>query len=98
MQNALIDERYFYLNPSVAKSIEVNETLGVDLSLGYGVKFYTSDIDPTENIHDINFTAGLPLSFVDGLTITPALSFAWSDWEENGSIMTYGALNATYDF
>lgn len=98
LQNALKDERYVYVNPSVAKSIEVNELLGVDLSLGYGLKLYTSDYEPDENRHDINFTAGLPLSFVDGLTVTPAFSVAWSDWKENGSVLAWGALNASYEF
>ncbi len=97
VQNVLMDERYLYLNPSVAKSLEVSEMVGVDLSLGYGYKIYTSDFEATENLHDINFTAGVPLSFVDGLTVTPSASFAWSDWDSNGSVMTYGALNVTYD-
>ncbi len=97
VQNALMDERYLYLNPSVAKSLEVSEMVGVDLSLGYGYKIYTSDFEATENLHDINFTAGVPLSFVDGLTVTPSASFVWSDWDSNGSVMTFGGLNVTYD-
>ena len=97
LQDVLKDYRYVYLNPGVAKSFEVSDMVGVDLSLAYGYKIYTSDYEPEDNLHDINFTAGVPLALVEGLTVTPSFSFAWSDWAEHGSVMTYGALNVGYD-
>ncbi len=97
LQNALSDYRYVYLNPGVGKSLEVSDMVGVDLALAYGYKIYTSDLDQTENLHDINFTAGVPLALVDGLTVTPSFTFVWSDWDADGSVMTYGTLNVGYE-
>lgn len=79
VQDAVSDYRYLYLNPTLGKSFELHEMVGLDLALGYGYKFYHPDSSVDENFHDVLFTIGLPIYLPRGFYVTPSFGMAWTD-------------------
>jgi hypothetical protein len=84
LQDALSDYRYFYLNPTLGKSFELHEMVGLDVKLGYGYKFYDPDSAVNENFHDVLFTIGLPIYLPRNFYVTPSFGMAWTDIRGGG--------------
>lgn len=102
LQDAVSDYRYLYLNPTLGKSFELHEMVGLDLGVGYGYKFYHPDSSVNENFHDFLFTLGLPIYLPRGFYVTPSFGMAWTDIRDSSSrtgtssyIPTGGAEGAT---
>jgi hypothetical protein len=74
---------YLYLNPSVAKSLELSENLGLELGLGYGFKLFNEGIEGRDNVHDVTLTAALPVH-PGGPTayVAPGIGVAWTNVED----------------
>jgi len=83
VQSALEGDRYLYVNPGIAKSIELGETLGLDLAGAFGLKVPTGDaakeLYDTTNTQDVVVSAALPWSFGEGMSLAPKFSFAWTN-------------------
>ncbi|HUT76835.1 MAG TPA: TorF family putative porin [Polyangia bacterium] len=79
VQDALSDYRYLYLNPSIGKDFELNERVGLEAKLGYGVKLYHRDSALRDNRHDVQLTVAVPIDIGSGWYLTPGLGAAWTD-------------------
>jgi len=73
---------YLYLNPKVGKSWELDEHVGLDLGLGYGLKIPNEGLEG-DNIHDVTFTAATPI-YPGGPSayVTPSVGLAWTNVED----------------
>jgi hypothetical protein len=104
IQSAIESERYLYVNPGVEKSIELGETLGLDLAGAFGLKIPTGDAakdayDAT-NTQDVLVSAALPWSFGEGMSLAPKLSFAWTNIDGADfadSYMTFGGVDFEWE-
>jgi len=74
---------YLYVNPAVAKSLELGDRVGLDLSLGYGLKLPNEGMKGRDNVHDVTFTAALPIH-PGGPTayVAPSIGVAWTNVED----------------
>jgi hypothetical protein len=104
IQSALEIDRYLYVNPGIEKSIELGETLGLDLAGAFGLKVPTGDAAKDaydgNNSQDAVVSAALPWSFGEGMSLAPKLSFAWTnikDADFADSYMTYGGLDFEWE-
>ncbi len=74
---------YLYLNPSVAKSLQLDDQVGLDLSLGYGLKVPNEGMEGRDNVHDITLTAATPIRpGSGGAYVTPGIGVAWTNIED----------------
>ncbi|MCK6572547.1 hypothetical protein L6V77_15790 [Myxococcota bacterium] len=104
IQSAIESERYLYVNPGIEKSLELGETLGLDLAGAFGLKVPTGDAAKDaydgNNSQDAVVSAALPWSFGEGMSLAPKLSFAWTnikDADFADSYMTYGGLDFEWE-
>ena len=100
VQDAVKGTRHLYVNPTVAKSIEFSESVGLDLTLGLGQKLITGDDYKDNNKTDAVFTANVPIKVGEGLTLAPNVNAGWSKYKGakfGDSVMTYGGLNLTWE-
>lgn len=104
IQSAIESERYLYVNPGIEKSLELGETLGLDLAGAFGLKVPTGDAAKDaydgNNTQDVVVSAALPWSFGEGMSLAPKLSFAWTNIDGADfadSYMTYGGLDFEWE-
>ena len=104
LQSATEGERYLYLNPGVGKSIELGETLGLDLAGSFGYKLPTGDAAKDtydgNNTQDLLVSAALPWSFGEGMSLAPKLSFGWTNIDGADfadSYMTFGGVDFEWE-
>ncbi len=104
IQSAIEGERYLYINPGIEKSLELGETLGLDLAGAFGLKVPTGDAAKdaydANNTQDVVVSAALPWSFGEGMSLAPKLSFAWTNIDGADfadSYMTYGGLDFEWE-
>lgn len=92
VQQALLPTRHLYLNPTVGKSFALHRRVGLSASAGFGYKALASFED---NVLDLLATVGAPVS-VWRLTVTPAVSFVWTNLEAqrlSEEVAVFGAVN-----
>ena len=75
VQDALRAYRYVYVNPKVAKTLEITETVSLTASTGYGVK---AQAEP-ENMHDVLVEVGATLSPSELFYVMPSVHWAWTN-------------------
>ncbi|MBW2456396.1 MAG: hypothetical protein JRI68_17885 [Deltaproteobacteria bacterium] len=74
---------YLYLNPSVGKSWELDEHVGLDLALGYGLKVPNEGMEGRDNIHDVTLTAATPIHpGGPSAYVTPSIGLGWTNVED----------------
>jgi hypothetical protein len=80
---SIADYRYLYLNPSVGKTFELSDEIGLELRAGYGFKYFNSGNEGRDNIHDVLVSAALPVNPGGGIAYaTPGLAAAWTNIED----------------
>ncbi len=90
---------YLYVNPSLSKSWELDEHVGLDLALGYGLKVPNEGMEGRDNIHDVTFTAATPIHpGGPSAYVTPSVELAWTNVgdvtdEETGEVIDGGAID-----
>ncbi len=78
MQGELKGSRHLYLNPSVSRSVAINDTLGVDATLGFGYKHF-NDSDVEDNVYDVLLSVAIPYAATGAINVTPSLNAAWTN-------------------
>jgi hypothetical protein len=74
--------RYAYFNFSLGKSFSFNDTFGMSLGMGLGIKAWIENDDGAKNDFnrfDLHFDWGLPINLTDRLYLKPAIHFSWTD-------------------
>jgi len=100
---------HLYIKPWMGKSFSFGEAFGMDLGLSAGFKVWTDEAtrEAGNNVVDIAFNAGFPISMPDGFYVTPAISAAWTNLHTNADgtkalvgdeYMVYGSLSAGAEF
>lgn len=83
LQKELQDYSYLYFNPTIGKSIQLNDRVGASLGFGFGYKAFNVGADKiSDNMFDLSFDCTLPMSFEGGLSLTPGLHIAWTNMDE----------------
>jgi len=101
IQDVLEDYRYFYINPRIAKTFEINKALGMRVALSYGYKVFNKYDKMKDNVHDIRFDYEIPITALKPFVITPNIHTGWSNFEGQSigeEYMIYGGLRLGYDF
>jgi hypothetical protein len=81
---SIVSERYLYINPSLAKSFELSEQVGFDLSLGLGYKLRTSDASYMDNAFDVLLSLAFPVTLEYGIYLTPTVAAGWTNLDDIG--------------
>lgn len=75
--------RHLYVSPAVSKELELTTAVGLELGAGFGYKIWTGDHgDDTSNTYDVLVAVSLPVSFRGPFSLTPGVSWAWTNLEE----------------
>lgn len=77
VQDEIKGLRHAYFNLSAGKSFSFNDTFGMDLGMGLGIKAWIEDVD--YNRFDLHFDWSVPIQLTDQLYVAPALHFSWTD-------------------
>ncbi len=73
--------RHAYFNFSLGKGFTFNDTFGMDLGMGFGIKAWlkSDGVKNDYNRFDLHFDWGIPINLTDKLYIKPAVRLAWTD-------------------
>ena len=77
IQDEIKAVRHAYFNFSVGKSFTFNDTFGMDLGMGLGIKAWVEDVN--YNRVDLHFDWAVPIHLTEQLYVAPALHFSWTD-------------------
>ncbi len=82
---ALESTRHLYLNPHVSHATGVNDAVAIEATAGVGYKVWTGERQgDTDNTYDVLVGLSAPMAIGDPFTVTPTLSWAWTNFEHNG--------------
>lgn len=97
LQEAISVYRYFYLNPTIARSWSLGSDWSTALSLSLGYKAYTASDAPTANVFDAQtdwlFTK--PLS--SRLSVSPGVHLAGTNAPDGAALTTWISLDGAFD-
>jgi uncharacterized protein (TIGR02001 family) len=91
---------YLYVPVSVGKSLSLSDSVGLDLSAGYGFKLWKGGNDGAANVHDVLIGAGVPIALGERAYLAPAVNAAWTDLGDLGigdELAVFGGLNVGVD-
>jgi hypothetical protein len=77
LQEEIKGLRHAYFNLSAGKSFSFNDTFGMDLGMGLGIKAWIEDVN--YNRVDLHFDWSVPIHLTEQLYVAPALHFSWTD-------------------
>lgn len=70
--------RHVYINPSVSKSFQLSESVGLEPKLGFGYKLF-NDSAIKDNVYDVLLSVGVPIAATGSITATPSVNAAWTN-------------------
>ena len=79
VQQEIEDERYVYFNPTVHKLFDFGKPVAFELGLSFGCKLFNDKQNNRDNIFDVDFAVGLPITITPELYINPAVHLTWTD-------------------
>ncbi len=91
---------YLYLQPSVGKSLELSDAVGVDLGLSYGFKLFKEGNEGASNVHDALVSVAVPISLPASLYVSPNVNGGWTNLEGldfGEGLVVFGGLNLGVD-
>lgn len=75
--------RYIYLNPEVAKQVEIiKDELSISATLGFGYKIFNDNL-VENNKYDVLCTIVAPYHLKDGFYLRPGIGLAWTNIAES---------------
>lgn len=86
VQEALQDDRYIYINPSVGKTLEYSGRVALQLAASAGLKVFTDLDSPAAqaNTVDVLVSAAIPIVVSGPLYIKPLLAWTWTNLADVG--------------
>lgn len=74
--------RYLYINPSIAKSVELGGRYSAAAGLSFGYKLFNDRDEMKDNVVDVRFDLTFPTQLADALYIEPAVHLSWTNIDE----------------
>lgn len=93
-------DNYLYLHAGVGGTVPLKGDTGLDVSLGYGHKLFTSAQSGADNREDLSLTLGVPLDLGDGVWVSPTANLGWTnlaDLPVKDELMPYIAVEFGLD-
>lgn len=91
---------YLYVQPSVGKSLELSDAVGLDLGVSYGFKLWKGGNDGASNVHDVLVSAAVPISLPAGLYLSPNVNGGWTNlvgMDFTDGLVVFGGINVGVD-
>lgn len=93
-------EGYLYLHTAVGGTVPIKGDTGLDLSLAYGHKVFTTAPETPDNREDLGLMLGVPLDMGSGVWIAPTANLAWTnlvDLPVKDELMPYISVELGWD-
>jgi hypothetical protein len=86
--------RHLYVNPSIAKELELSGSMKLQLGTGFGYKKF-DDAAVENNTYDVLVGLGLPIDVGGGATVKPNVNAAWTNLQNeefSGEYVLWGGV------
>ncbi|NOZ01922.1 MAG: hypothetical protein GXP54_08555 [Deltaproteobacteria bacterium] len=100
IQKALSDFRYLYIHPTISKTFEFNDHVGLAIGLGFGYKLFNDRGKMTDNVYDVQFDWSIPVRITKEFYLEPAFHAAWTNLAGKGvgeEYLVWAGLNMGVD-
>ena len=85
--------RHAYVSPSVSKSFELSETVGLEPKASVGYKLF-NDRNVKDYVYDVTLGVGVPIAATKSISVTPSVNAAWANLSDvsqaNGAVEKRG--------
>ena len=84
LPETLRDQNYFYVNPNIGKTFNLDEFVDLELLFSFGFKIFDDDSPTENNMVDLLFSVGVPIHATDIFYIKPSFNVAWTNMAKSG--------------